>query len=364
MGGSLGATTMTLTITPVNDAPTIISNGGGPTASINVVENVSAVTIVTGADVDLPAQTLTYSISGGVDQARFTINAATGALNFTAPPDFEVATDANGDNVYVVQVEVIDSQGASTTQTIQVTVTDVAEALPHSPTTPAIPPVLLPTTPTPPTSADLTPSSLSSPSEPTADPPPPASVVPSPRAMPSDFQPVNVDSPSTDSLAERIIALSDELKKLVDIARDQAGFIPHDDTGRPVFTVLPVEPVPVLEPEPVPKQQSTSDLLLAKLSEMAGSLEQAIGVSEEHHELVTRVAALTGTTLSAGFIVWALRSGALLASFMATMPAWRHFDPLPVLGGTRREWERCRKDSEHDQQAEAAEYRGLKKLLG
>jgi len=363
-GGLLGATTMTLTITPVNDAPTIISNGGGPTTSINVVENVSAVTIVTGADVDLPAQTLTYSISGGVDQARFTINAATGALNFTAPPDFEVATDANGDNVYVVQVEVIDSQGASTTQTIQVTVTDVAEALPHSPTTPAIAPVLLPTTPTPPTSGDPTPSSLSSPSEPPADPPPPASVVPSPRATPSDFQPVNVDPPSTDSLAERIIALSDELKKLVEIARDQAGFIPHDDTRRSVFTVLPVEPVPVLDPDPVPKQQSTSDLLLAKLSEMAGSLEQAIGASEEHHELVTRVAALTGTTLSIGFIVWALRSGALLASFMATMPAWRHFDPLPVLGGTRSEWERRRKDNERDQQAEAAEYRGLKKLLG
>ena len=76
-----------------------------------MAENVSAVTIVTGADVDLPAQALTYSISGGADQARFTINTATGAMNFSAPPDFEVATDANGDNVFVVQVQVIDSQG-------------------------------------------------------------------------------------------------------------------------------------------------------------------------------------------------------------------------------------------------------------
>ncbi len=128
-GGSIGSTTVTLTITPVNDTPTITSGGAGPTAAINVAENVSAVTIVTGADVDLPAQALTYNISGGTDQARFTINTATGALNFTAPPDFEVATDANGDNVYVVQVQVTDSQGASTTQTIQVTVTDVAEGV-------------------------------------------------------------------------------------------------------------------------------------------------------------------------------------------------------------------------------------------
>ncbi|MDH4245418.1 MAG: Ig-like domain-containing protein, partial [Nitrospira sp.] len=363
-GGSLGATTMTLTITPVNDAPTIISNGGGPTTSINIVENVSAVTIVTGADVDLPAQTLTYSISGGVDQARFTINAATGALNFTAPPDFEVATDANGDNVYVVQVQVIDSQGASTIQTIQVTVTDVAEGLPPTQTTPPIPPVLLPTTPPPPTGPDPEPPSPPNSSEPPTDASLPSPGSQGPRSAPSDFQAVNAASVSSAPVAERIISLRDELGKLVDIGRDQAGFIPHDDTRRPAFTVLPVEPVPVLEPEPVEKQPSTSELLLTKLSEMAGSLEQAIGVSEEHHELVTRVAALTGTTLSAGFIVWALRSGALLASFMATMPAWRHFDPLPVLGGTRSEWERRRKDNERDQKAEAAEYRGLKKLLG
>ncbi|MDH4084648.1 MAG: hypothetical protein OEV99_14545 [Nitrospira sp.] len=81
------------------------------------------------------------------------------------------------------------------------------------------------------------------------------------------------------------------------------------------------------------------------------------------HMLVTRVAALTGTTLSVGFVAWALRSGALLASFMATMSAWRHFDPLPVLGGSRRERERRRKDNVRDQQAEAAEFRGVKKVL-
>ena len=36
-------------------------------------------------------------MGGGADQARFTIDAATGALSFIAPRDFEVATDANAD---------------------------------------------------------------------------------------------------------------------------------------------------------------------------------------------------------------------------------------------------------------------------
>ena len=40
-----------------------------------------------------PAQTLTYSLSGGADQAKFSINASTGALSFVAAPNFEVPTD-------------------------------------------------------------------------------------------------------------------------------------------------------------------------------------------------------------------------------------------------------------------------------
>ena len=45
------------------------------------------ITVVTGADVDIPAQALTYGINGGADQALFTINArTTGALNFSGTP--------------------------------------------------------------------------------------------------------------------------------------------------------------------------------------------------------------------------------------------------------------------------------------
>ena len=43
--------------------------------------------------------------------------------------------------------------------------------------------------------------------------------------------------------------------------------------------------------------------------------------------------ALIGTaTLSAGFIIWALRAGSLMASFIASRPSWSDFDPLPVIG--------------------------------
>jgi hypothetical protein len=36
--------------------------------------------------------------------------------------------------------------------------------------------------------------------------------------------------------------------------------------------------------------------------------------------------------LTVGYVLWLLRGGALLASLLSSMPAWRLLDPLPVLG--------------------------------
>ncbi len=122
--------TVALTITPVNDVPVITSGGAGPAAAVSVAENVAAVTTVTAADVDLPAQTLTFSIAGGADAAKFAINGATGALSFLAAPDFEAPTDSGGNNVYDVTVQVSDGNGGSDTQAIAVTVTPVNDNAP------------------------------------------------------------------------------------------------------------------------------------------------------------------------------------------------------------------------------------------
>jgi Ca2+-binding RTX toxin-like protein len=125
--GSLTDTqAIAVTVTNQNEAPTITSNGGGATAAINVAENATAVTIVTSADPDANA-TKTYSIIGGADASKFTINSATGVLAFVSAPNYDAPTDAGANNVYDVQVQV--SDGALTdTQTIAVTVTNQNEA--------------------------------------------------------------------------------------------------------------------------------------------------------------------------------------------------------------------------------------------
>ena len=114
-----------VTVTNQNEVPVITSNGGGATATVNVLENSTAVTTVVAVDPDAGA-TKTYSISGGADAAKFSIDASTGALSFVAAPNFEAPTDAGGNNVYDVIVQASDGTLVDT-QSIAVTVTNQNE---------------------------------------------------------------------------------------------------------------------------------------------------------------------------------------------------------------------------------------------
>jgi hypothetical protein len=114
-----------VTVTNVNEAPVITSDGGGATAALTVAENGQAVTGVTSTDPE--NSTRTYSISGGADAAKFSIDAATGALSFVAAPNFENPADAGANNVYDVIVRASDGTLADT-QAVAVTVANVNEA--------------------------------------------------------------------------------------------------------------------------------------------------------------------------------------------------------------------------------------------
>ena len=117
-----------VTVTNVNDsAPSISSNGGGASTAVSINEGTTPVTTVAASDPDGGA--LTYSISGGADSAKFTVNPSTGALSFTTAPDYENPTDAGGNNTYDVVVRVTDGTN-SDTQSIAVTVLNVNDNAP------------------------------------------------------------------------------------------------------------------------------------------------------------------------------------------------------------------------------------------
>ena len=124
-GGLTGVQDIAVTVTNVNEAPSITS-----TAIVDAAENQTAVLDVQSSDPDGETENgggLTYGLSGGADQALFLINAATGVLTFNAAPDFETPADVGADNVYNVQVTVTDGGGLTGVQDIAVTVTNVNE---------------------------------------------------------------------------------------------------------------------------------------------------------------------------------------------------------------------------------------------
>jgi VCBS repeat-containing protein len=75
-------------------------------------------------------EAVTWSISGGADAGKFSIDAS-GNLSFDSAPDFEAPTDTDSNNVYLVEVQAEDGSGNVSTQTVTVTVTDVDDTAPQ-----------------------------------------------------------------------------------------------------------------------------------------------------------------------------------------------------------------------------------------
>ena len=93
-------------------------------AFVNVPENQSFATDVNATDSD--GDPLSYSITGGADQAKFDLNSTTGILTFKIPPDFEANASAAGNNAYLVNAQVSDGT-ATANQTLTINVTDLSE---------------------------------------------------------------------------------------------------------------------------------------------------------------------------------------------------------------------------------------------
>ena len=113
--------TFTIAVTDVNDsAPTLDQD------SDSVVENSVGSIALSGSDADTTGEALSFTLASTGDATFFEIVNGN-QLRFVSAPDFEAPADANGDNVYSVDVTVSDGSNA-TVETIDVTVTDEDEA--------------------------------------------------------------------------------------------------------------------------------------------------------------------------------------------------------------------------------------------
>ena len=106
----------------LNDVtPPIITGPGSSvasTSSMSLDENILNVTTFTANE------TVTWSKANTNDGALFSIDAS-GVLTFITRPDYEVPTDSDSNNTYIVNVIATDAVGLTTTQILTITINDV-----------------------------------------------------------------------------------------------------------------------------------------------------------------------------------------------------------------------------------------------
>ncbi|MBC6427565.1 MAG: cadherin domain-containing protein, partial [Ekhidna sp.] len=115
---------VTVTVTDVNEAPTMFVNGSVIfSIAEDAAQNSNVGLPITGADPD-EDDMLTYTITGGNDGTVFAIDGSTGQITVAKALDHETKDE------YRLTVMADDSNGGTTEATITVTVTDVNENAP------------------------------------------------------------------------------------------------------------------------------------------------------------------------------------------------------------------------------------------
>lgn len=124
VGGLSDSRDVEINITNVNDAPVFAGFNIGDVAQTNAVENQTAAAALNATDEDGDA--ISYTLSGA-DAGLFTnIN---GAIFFINAPDFENPKDVDKDNVYEVIITATDTNGATISHLVKITVSDVGDAV-------------------------------------------------------------------------------------------------------------------------------------------------------------------------------------------------------------------------------------------
>ena len=115
-----------MTVTDVGDVAPVFSSA----SSATFAENATGAVYTAVAVSDVVGASISFSISGGADSAKFSINSS-GVVSFVSSPNHESATDVGGNNVYDIVIRATEAGNTHTvTQSVAVTVTDVGDVAP------------------------------------------------------------------------------------------------------------------------------------------------------------------------------------------------------------------------------------------
>jgi hypothetical protein len=312
-GGAQSTTgSVVINVTPVDDAPVLVSN------AISVTQGGAAVLgagQMAGADVDSAAASLVFTVSS-VTAGHFELVSAPGV----AVSSFTQA-DLNANRVRFVQdgssqapvYTILLSDGTTTVGPYNGTVTFAATPAGTSSTPsgsgqqPEAPP-------------EIQPAVLASAAQ--------------PREAPAPLLPVQFSPGRPDGAFNDLAAMTVEMKPM------QARPLPK--LVQPVLSYNDYEAPPAVDvlfqlfnftPAHLEYQPSTpADWQVAPAFEQGFEDE-----AQEQLQLMLDSVKFGGMALSVGVVWWASRISAMLGSLLASTPAWRHIDPLPVVGDSEEE---------------------------
>ena len=126
---------VTISVTDLNDNSPVFNSATVATVATGFTAGAAAYT-ARAIDADV-ADTVTYSLAGGADAAKFTIDAATGAVAFKVSPSFAAPDDAGADHVYDLTVRASDGVAAHDAfRAVKISVADPAARPPVGTPTP------------------------------------------------------------------------------------------------------------------------------------------------------------------------------------------------------------------------------------
>jgi VCBS repeat-containing protein len=310
--GGTDSATVTITITGVNDAPTLTANNltitNGATITLTL-SNLGA------SDPDNVWADLSYSVSG-VTNGQFELTSAPGVAvtTFTqgdVAAGFVVFVHAGNSLAPAYTIKAFDGALSSTASGATVNFTRSDPTLPPSP---------------PSASGSSRDTTVAPPSE-----PPPASN-PSRSTGDDTASPLDGPAPVPRSSGAEVIAIPEpEVAAPVAYAAERV-------IAEKLKIIEPkIEPMTMISEAPTvvgTEQSFRPEFVQTRSQEITVDLGHIVLKEQDGDRLIRidlNALRMASLALTIGAVLWATRATGLLACLLSSLPAWRNFDPLPVL---------------------------------
>jgi hypothetical protein len=332
-GGLTDTANVTVNLTGVNEAPVLVSNSlsisQGAAVTLSAV-NLSAI------DVDSAFGALTFNVS----------NVTNGRFERVTAPGVAVTSFTQAE-VLGAQVRFVHS-GAASAPGYDLLVGDGTLTIgPFSASVSFNPAPVIVTTP---------PSSVPPPAPPPFAIGPLPAPVPAPTVAPAFDEPGDALIDAGFSPGRAPVDFSDLSEMAVRLAEAEAR-VPLK-VAQPESNPNKYELRPSVEPQVALFSMESAELALAPSAPVEWTVAPAFSESAEEQirgevEVLFDSVKFGGMALSVGIVWWASRISGLLGTLLASTPAWRHIDPLPVLA--RDDEKEDKKWYEPDRDADANE---------